>query len=317
MKQKSEKPRGFVFYTQDYFGDIEVRAMPSHLRIVWVECLFLMDQSPRRGVLLQKNGTPYTAQKLAKILNCPVVEEALKYVVDEHIAGVDPETNAIISRKMVRDEKKRKTGSKMGKKGGGNPKLKDAPTNSKTKDLESTFKGTYKGDLYTTEPEPEPEPEPDSILTSTPNRINPSVREEENAGRAGGSENLKSGDAKSGGRNGLKPETKTGPTGNGRETRATPAMLVKIWAPIAQAIRKSTTSEAYEKYYAGARILALDGTHVTVAVQESWIKRQGSEAEVGLQIFDFSAQAGVDLLREGRQFKIISIESVVEGALKS
>src|SRR3990167_8432236 len=104
--------RGFVFFPQDYFGDTAVRLMPGHLRIVWVEAFLLMDQSPRRGVLLKNNGQPYSVGELASIMNVPVtdVEAAIEWVTGEGIAAIDEESMGLCCRRMVRDEERRNWG---------------------------------------------------------------------------------------------------------------------------------------------------------------------------------------------------------------
>lgn len=118
-KTNGETPPGFYLYTQDYFGDALVRLMPPDKRLVWVEMFFLMSESPKRGVLLKKNGQPYTAAELAPICNCAVdlVEATMRHVVAEEIASVDRNTGAILNRRMVRDEIKRKACEKAGRKG--------------------------------------------------------------------------------------------------------------------------------------------------------------------------------------------------------
>lgn len=121
---KKDAPRGFVFFPQDYFGDIAVRLMPSDLRIFWVEALFIMADSPDRGVLLQKNGKPYTIKDLAQAMNMSIetATSAHTYVLDKGIASIDRRSKALMSRKMVRDEMRRKSAQKNAKKGG-NPAL--------------------------------------------------------------------------------------------------------------------------------------------------------------------------------------------------
>jgi len=174
LKSKSDKPRGFVLYTQDYFGDSELRRMPAEIRIVWVEAFFLMSESPRRGVLLHQDGTAYTPSEMVPVIaggiTLAAVERAFHWVVINRIADKERGTGALISRKMVRDEVRRKTGEKFGKKGG-NPALKHHPKSNETpsvndtndNDNSSTLKGRVKPEGgypsgYTTDPDPDPDP---------------------------------------------------------------------------------------------------------------------------------------------------------------
>lgn len=156
MSKSDSKPRGFVFFPQDYFGDKIVRLMPGYLRIVWVEAFLLMSDSPRRGVLLKPNGQPYKITELSTIMNLSVehIQEALEYVVREEISGVDRRSKQITSRKMIREELKRKTASLNGKKGG-NPSL---VKKTNTKDLQGQVNQPDILARAITDPEPDPEP---------------------------------------------------------------------------------------------------------------------------------------------------------------
>lgn len=171
MKQKSDKPRGFVFYPQDYFGDRELRRMPFELRIVWVEAFLLMSDSPRRGVLLHSDGTAYTAADMADAIRGKItvetVEQAFDWAIKNKICDVDRRTGALISRKMVRDEIRRKTGQKTGKKGGNPALIKQ----SKQKEKEATLKGR---DILPI-PNPIPNPIPSSPVLINSHSLNPSA----------------------------------------------------------------------------------------------------------------------------------------------
>ena len=91
-------------------------------------------------------------------------------------------------------------------------------------------------------------------------------------------------------------------------------MLVRIWAPIAQYIRQQVAPEVYARKYAGARIIEVTGTSVLVAVQQAWLDAVGGETEAALKILSWARAAGVDLVRD-RTLKVVSIESVIDGAL--
>lgn len=136
--------------------------MPYDIRIVWVEAFFLMDQSPRRGVLLKKNGEPYSVTDLAGLIKCPVevVERAIEYAVKEGIASIDRSSRTIMSRRMVRERKRSEINSKNGRKGG-NPVLVDHSQNSGLQD--SVNRNTNRSD----KPKPDPDPDPDPDFSHT------------------------------------------------------------------------------------------------------------------------------------------------------
>ncbi len=164
---KKGQLRGFVFYTQDYFGDTLVRAMPADIRVVWIESFFLMDQSPRRGVLLKKNGEPYSVGELAGIMNCSIetVERGIQYIVSQDIASIDGRTKALSCRRMIREEKRKKINTKNAQKGG-NPILisKSKHSANHTSDIRSDIRTDIP------KPEPEPDPEPYSPLKDSPSQ---------------------------------------------------------------------------------------------------------------------------------------------------
>ena len=129
--------------------------MPLNLRMIWVEMFYLMDQSPRRGVLLKKNGESYTVDELAKIMTASIqeVDETTQWVIRENIASVDKRTHALMCRRMVREEKRRKINTKNAKKGG-NPAL-----------VNNRFiKPNGQSDIRPDIPKPDPDPDPDPEL---------------------------------------------------------------------------------------------------------------------------------------------------------
>ncbi len=161
MRGDNDRQAGFVFYQQDYFGDMPVRLMPGHLRIVWIECIFLMSDSPRRGVLLKENGESYSLVDLATICNVDVavVQQAVEHVIKERIASVDRKTGALISRRMMRDEIKLQACRKAGQRGW---KIKSGKM-AESKQLNLTLKPS-------SNPEPEPDPEPNPEPNPEPDK---------------------------------------------------------------------------------------------------------------------------------------------------
>jgi DNA-binding Lrp family transcriptional regulator len=102
---------------------------------LWIRLLVLMNRAPRRGYLLTQAGKPFSLEQLASHTGCSTdtVSRLLRELED---AGVYSTTSSGVrfSRRMVRDESKRRKCSDAGKRGGGNPLLRDA-----------TFKGPAKG----------------------------------------------------------------------------------------------------------------------------------------------------------------------------
>lgn len=173
---KKDKLRGFVFYTQDYFGDVPVRLMPLHLRMIWAEAFFLMDQSPRRGVLLKKNGETYTREELAKTMNATIdeVDQAFDWVIREGIASIDGRTKALMNRRMVREENRRRINEKNGRKGGNPSLVKQTTVTPKTG---SVNREVIRPDKAKPDPEPEPDPFPLPQHSPSSRLIVPETRE--------------------------------------------------------------------------------------------------------------------------------------------
>lgn len=123
----------FWFYPGDWMKDTDLRAASVAARGLWIDLLCLMFESDKRGYLVLSSGKPATTEQLARMTgNAPEVVAELVKELEE--CGVTSRTDegVLFSRRMVRDESKRRKCSKAGKKGGGNPRLK-------------TFKGGSKG----------------------------------------------------------------------------------------------------------------------------------------------------------------------------
>jgi hypothetical protein len=122
----------FPFYPDDWLSDEKLRACPSAARGLWIDMLSLMHKNDRRGYL-QLAGKPLTLEQLARMTGRST-EEASQQLAELLNAGVPSvsEDGCIYSRRMVRDEGKRRACSEAGRRGGGNPAL-------------TTFKGHPKG----------------------------------------------------------------------------------------------------------------------------------------------------------------------------
>jgi hypothetical protein len=111
------------FYPGDWRKDVGVQSLAFHDRGVWFEILMLMHESERRGVLTL-NGKPMSDDALARLLGLDkqILTTTLSELITTGVASREPDTGALMCRRMVRDESLRKTRTEAGKKGG-NPAL--------------------------------------------------------------------------------------------------------------------------------------------------------------------------------------------------
>jgi hypothetical protein len=117
------KMPAFQFYPGDWRKDVGVQSLSFHDRGVWWEMLCLMHESERRGVLVL-NGQAMNEEVLARLLGLDkqTFITTLTTLLTSGVASREPETGAIMSRRMVRDEKLREIRIEAGKMGG-NPAL--------------------------------------------------------------------------------------------------------------------------------------------------------------------------------------------------
>lgn len=89
----------------------------------------MMHESERRGLLLL-NGKPMPDDALARLLGLDaVLLKQILTTLDNHgVTSRDPETGALMSRRMVKDENLRKIRAQAGKQGGNPVLLKQNPT---------------------------------------------------------------------------------------------------------------------------------------------------------------------------------------------
>ncbi|PIQ86413.1 MAG: hypothetical protein COV74_04965 [Candidatus Omnitrophica bacterium CG11_big_fil_rev_8_21_14_0_20_45_26] len=113
----------FQFYPGDWKKDPGIQLLTLEERGFWFELLLLMFESEKRGYLLV-NGRKIPDEELSRMvgLKGQRAKEILKKLIDYDIASVDPETGALYSRRMVRDEKLRQIRKACGFLGG-NPNL--------------------------------------------------------------------------------------------------------------------------------------------------------------------------------------------------
>jgi hypothetical protein len=122
----------FQFYPADWRKDPGVQSLTYHQRGVWFEMICLMHESPRRGVLLMPNGTTMTDDALSRILGLDKqnLTTTLTSILECGVADRDPESQALINRRMMRDEDLRQTRAECGKLGG-NPNLVNQKVNQR------------------------------------------------------------------------------------------------------------------------------------------------------------------------------------------
>jgi hypothetical protein len=177
----------FQFYPGDWKKDPGVQALNLHERGLWFEMLLLMHDSEERGKLvLNGRAMPHSAIAQALGLDNQIFEKGLTLLLEFGVASIDRETGVIFCRRMVKDEKVRKTHAEAGKRGG-NPNLvnqKSTPRVNQTsnqKPTPSSSSSSSTTDIKNrvdraraTEPEPTPEPpkpqappapEPEAILS--------------------------------------------------------------------------------------------------------------------------------------------------------
>lgn len=111
------------FYPGDWRKDPGVQALSFEERGIWLEILFLMHESTERGKLLL-NGKKIPTNRLAKMLGVEPdkMADVMATIIELGVADIDPDTGALVNRRMVRDDAFIKQRRECGKLGG-NPKL--------------------------------------------------------------------------------------------------------------------------------------------------------------------------------------------------
>ena len=117
------------FYPGDWKKDVGVQSLSFHDRGVWFELLLLMHDSEQRGkLLLNGRAMPESAISRALGLDNHELKQTLSNLVEYGVASLDEETGALMSRRMVKDEKLRLVRSEAGKQGGNPALLNQIPT---------------------------------------------------------------------------------------------------------------------------------------------------------------------------------------------
>lgn len=133
----------FKAWVKDILADKELKLVPLAARGFWLYLMCLMHTSPRRGYLLQENGTPYSNEQLAAISGCSTEEAAHLYqsLLTSAVFSVS-EDGFVYSRRMVRESRISEVRSQAGKKGGdfAQAKIKQALGQKSSKSVESVIR---------------------------------------------------------------------------------------------------------------------------------------------------------------------------------
>lgn len=112
------------FYPSDWRGDPLLRGCAPLTRYVWFELLLLMHEAVPYGHLLIAGRAP-EATTLARVIGVDVgdVKRAVRELTESGVLS-RTESGVVYSRRMIRDENRRKNAANNGAKGG-NPALKN------------------------------------------------------------------------------------------------------------------------------------------------------------------------------------------------
>lgn len=122
------------FFVNDWLSDEKLRMCSLAARGLWMDLICVAHKSGRRGHLQQANGQPLSREQIARIASCSPeeVDGLLQELIDSETASVT-KAGVVYSRRIERDEYKRKIRSKAGRKGGlrtGNLLKQNAKQNS-------------------------------------------------------------------------------------------------------------------------------------------------------------------------------------------
>lgn len=120
-----EKKHSYIkFYGRDWLGDAMLRMCTPDERGVWIDMLCVMAGAEPYGHLAVNNRIMTDAEVSRVIGLDEVTYKGILYRLIEKGIPSKSESGMIYSRRMVREHKLFVSGSKAGKKGGGNPALK-------------------------------------------------------------------------------------------------------------------------------------------------------------------------------------------------
>jgi hypothetical protein len=128
----AKKQPWFAFYPDDHLSDERLVLCSLAAQGLWARLLCLMHKNDRRGYLCV-GDSPLTPEQLARAsasgCSAEEVTRLLTELLHSGVASVS-DTGVVYSRRMVREERKRRLCSEAGRKGGGNPAFKDPARNA-------------------------------------------------------------------------------------------------------------------------------------------------------------------------------------------
>ena len=119
----------FQFYPGDWRKDPAVQSLSYAERGIWIEMLCLMHESNQPGKLMI-GGMPYPEDRLARTLGLmpEVMAEVIHNLITLGVATRCPDTNSLMSPRMVRDRESIQKRADCGKLGG-NPNFQKGKPN--------------------------------------------------------------------------------------------------------------------------------------------------------------------------------------------
>lgn len=114
-----EKLPHMPWYVGDWLKDPGIQSLSYHHQGIWFALLMRMWESEDRGKLVL-NGSPISDHGVARLLGLSFQEttKTLAVILGAGVGSRDPETGALMSRRMVRDEQLRSVRSDAGRRGG-------------------------------------------------------------------------------------------------------------------------------------------------------------------------------------------------------
>lgn len=180
----------FKFYPTDWLGSGTLRRASHAVKGFYIDLLCVMYDCENKG-RLEAAGVAWSEEEVSRSVNGDPTENLshLRWLIQTGVLSKD-DSGVIYSRRMVKDESRRKAGSEAGKKGGGNPDLTKDDTDQQT--YKGKSKGRPKGerekpiyletrdqsiDTRSQKPEPPPPPTPSEAKSQRP-EIQEEVEEE-------------------------------------------------------------------------------------------------------------------------------------------
>ncbi len=106
----------FQFYPGDWLKDPNLRACSLAARGAWVDILCLMHESEQRGVL-RVNSRAISVKKLSKSIAC-CTPKLIQELVENGVVKVARRDGALYSKRLIKEELRRRHKAQSGRKGG-------------------------------------------------------------------------------------------------------------------------------------------------------------------------------------------------------